>query len=148
VLNEELCHRTRRPVLQGDDPGRTGTADEFERLIAETLRNHPGLTREEAAEWLLAFDGVRDPQAPPDTTARCLHFAFLIIGVSVMLATSALAQATPVPRVGSCPSGYTESGGYCAPMSGTTRPAIVKSGQCPANWISSGAYCLGPPARR
>jgi hypothetical protein len=26
------------------------------------------------------------------------------------------AEPLPQPKVGACPSGYTESGGYCAPM--------------------------------
>jgi hypothetical protein len=69
------------------------------------------------------------------------------IWIIVAAFTTALAQPAPVPKVGSCPSGYVESGGFCAPMSGTTRTAIIKSGQCPANWITSGAYCLGPEQR-
>ena len=64
----------------------------------------------------------------------------------LLLASAAL---LPVPKVGSCPSGYAESGGFCVPMSQTQRPANAKGrGQCPANWTSSGAYCLGPKAQR
>jgi hypothetical protein len=38
--------------------------------------------------------------------------------VLVLLAslTTAWAQPLPVPKVGSCRSGYSESGGFCAPM--------------------------------
>lgn len=55
-----------------------------------------------------------------------------------------LGTVLPQPKVGPCPAGYVQSGGYCAPMGGTTRPAVPKVGQCPANWITSGGYCLGP----
>jgi hypothetical protein len=60
----------------------------------------------------------------------------------------ASAEPLPVPKVGSCPAGYRESGGYCAPTAGTKRDAIPKQGQCPSGWITSGAYCLGPERRR
>ena len=40
----------------------------------------------------------------------------------LLMTTVAGAQALPSPKQGQCPSGYTQSGGYCAPMSGTTRP--------------------------
>jgi hypothetical protein len=56
----------------------------------------------------------------------------------------ALLAALPVLKVGFCPAGYSESGGYCAPMTDKARPAIPKHGQCPANWTTSGSYCLGP----
>ena len=48
----------------------------------------------------------------------------------------ALAQPLPQPKVGQCPSGYRESGGYCAPTS--DRAAIPKRGQCPSGWAQSG----------
>ena len=32
------------------------------------------------------------------------------------LPLSVLAEPRPQPKVGTCPSGYRESGGYCAPM--------------------------------
>ena len=71
-----------------------------------------------------------------------------IIAVTLASVTAALAQPTPVPKVGACPAGFVETGGFCTLMSGTTRTAIIKAGQCPANWITSGAYCLSPPAPR
>jgi hypothetical protein len=58
------------------------------------------------------------------------------------LASAASAQPLPVAKVGPCPSGYAESGGYCAPTSGTTRPAVPKIGQCASGWTQSGAYCV------
>jgi hypothetical protein len=56
--------------------------------------------------------------------------------------TLALAEPLPLPKVGSCPSGYRESGGYCAPMSDRAPAAIVKTGSCPSGWMQSGSYCI------
>jgi hypothetical protein len=54
----------------------------------------------------------------------------------------ALARPLPQPKVGQCPSGYRESGGYCAPTSERAPAAVPKRGQCPANWTQSGNYCI------
>ena len=53
-----------------------------------------------------------------------------------------LAQA-PVPKAGSCPSGYHTSGAYCAPSSAHARPALPKVGSYPSAYHTSGDYCLG-----
>jgi len=45
-------------------------------------------------------------------------------------------------KVGACPSGYRESGGYCAPTSPRSPDAIPKRGQCPSGFAQSGAHCL------
>lgn len=68
--------------------------------------------------------------------------AFLI--VSGLLIVPAYAQLQPLPKVGSCPSGFVDSGNYCTPLSTTTRRAIVKSSEyCPPWWRQSGSnYCL------
>jgi hypothetical protein len=63
----------------------------------------------------------------------------------VLLASlaTAVAQPLPVPKVGSCPSGYSESGSFCAPMRRDAPAAGRKGqGQCPAGWMQSGAYCV------
>jgi hypothetical protein len=62
--------------------------------------------------------------------------------------TLAQAQPLPLPKVGSCPSGYRDSGGYCAPMRRDAPQAVVKSGSCPSGWMQSGAYCVETRARR
>jgi hypothetical protein len=66
----------------------------------------------------------------------------------IMLPSLAVAQAQPLPKIGSCPSGYRDSGGYCAPMTRDAPQAIVKTGQCPSNWMQSGAYCVEMRTRR
>lgn len=47
----------------------------------------------------------------------------------------------PVPRSGSCPSGYYASGEYCVPGS-SARFAIARSGSCPSGYYGSGNYCV------
>jgi len=68
------------------------------------------------------------------------------LATGTLLAGSALAQqpVQPLPKVGSCPLGYTSSGSYCVPSSGgNTRGAIEKIGKsCPLGWFSSGSYCI------
>ncbi len=60
-----------------------------------------------------------------------------------------LAQPAPValPKTGSCPSGYSTSGNYCAPGSGA-RFAVPKVGSCPSGYSTSGDYCLASPGAR
>ena len=51
-------------------------------------------------------------------------------------------QPLPQPKVGQCPSGYRESGGYCAPTSDRAPAAVPKVGQCPSGFVQSGVYCI------
>jgi hypothetical protein len=63
--------------------------------------------------------------------------------ITVTLVGIVRAQPLPQPKVGQCPSGYTESGGYCTPMRRDAPAAVPKGrGQCPSNWTQSGAYCV------
>lgn len=62
----------------------------------------------------------------------------------MMILAIVLLSALPLPKTGSCPAGYSESGGYCAPMRSGERPAIPKRGACPSGWTSEAYYCLGP----
>jgi hypothetical protein len=72
---------------------------------------------------------------------RCLTWIAIILG-SVIINTIAIyivsAQPPPPPKVGQCPSGYRESGGYCAPTSDRAPDAVPKRGQCPSGWTQSG----------
>ena len=55
------------PVARGVEQLLDATAmrlDEYESLIAQALRNHPGLTRAEAAEILRELGGVFEPPPP------------------------------------------------------------------------------------
>lgn len=68
--------------------------------------------------------------------------------LSLSLSGHAPAQqpVRPLPGLGSCPLGYTGSGGYCVPSSDRSRGAIEKSGgSCPLGFTSSGNYCLSNP---
>ena len=61
----------------------------------------------------------------------------MLILVSLALAADPVA----LPKVGSCPSGYSTSGDYCKPGS-SARYAVVKTGSCPSGYSTSGDYCL------
>ena len=59
-----------------------------------------------------------------------------------------LAATTPLPKVGSCPSGYSSEASWCVPMQ-NARVAVPKGkGQCPSTMMQSGAYCIEQPQRR
>jgi hypothetical protein len=62
--------------------------------------------------------------------------------IAIALSSPALAEPLPQPKVGNCPSGYRDSGGYCAPTSDRSAVAVPKQGQCPSGYAQSGAYCL------
>lgn len=49
--------------------------------------------------------------------------------------------AQPLPKQGSCPSGYSQSGNYCNPGA-SARYAVLKEGSCPSGYSQSGNYCL------
>jgi hypothetical protein len=63
--------------------------------------------------------------------------------LALLLPAVASAQPLPQPKVGQCPSGYRDSGGYCAPMNDRAPVAVPKgAGQCPSGFAQSGAYCV------
>ena len=70
--------------------------------------------------------------------AASMMFGLLVIGASEV---SADPSPQPVPRSGSCPSGYFSSGEYCVPGSGA-RFALQRHGSCPSGYFSSGDYCV------
>jgi hypothetical protein len=72
-----------------------------------------------------------------DVAALMLLAAIVVI----VLIGHVRAEPLPQPRVGQCPSGYRESGGYCAPMNDKAPAAIPKVGQCPSGFVQSGNYC-------
>ena len=65
-----------------------------------------------------------------------------LLGLLLALPSSVAGPATvALPKVGSCPSGYSTSGDYCNPSS-SARYAVVKVGSCPSGYSTSGDYCL------
>ena len=67
--------------------------------------------------------------------------AVIVLVAAALLGGRADAQ-TPLPKQGSCPSGYHTSGNYCTPSSAQARPALPKVGSCPSGYHTSGDYCL------
>jgi hypothetical protein len=60
-------------------------------------------------------------------------------------ATAAHAEPFPVPmpeRGGSCPHGFTQSGGFCVPSAGAQDAIPQRNGSCPHGWTASGSFCL------
>ena len=74
-----------------------------------------------------------------------LHLTLAI--AFAVAATSAIAEPLPVVKQGTCPPGYRESGGYCAPMTRDAPDAIPKRGACPSGWASGASYCTRMPRR-
>ena len=54
-------------------------------------------------------------------------------------------QAMPIPKDGTCPSGYSAQGNMCVPNA-NARPAIPKDGTCPSGWSAQGKYCVANTA--
>jgi hypothetical protein len=65
-----------------------------------------------------------------------------LVALLVLTLPAAAQQALPVPKTGTCPSSYRESGGYCVPMSERAPAAIPKRGVCPSGWASEAHYCV------
>ena len=58
-----------------------------------------------------------------------------------------LASATPLPEVGSCPSGYSSEASWCVPMKNAPVAVPKGAGQCPSTMIQSGSYCIDKQRR-
>ena len=65
----------------------------------------------------------------------------LLLGVLIPLVANAAPQPQPIPRDGTCPSGYYASDKYCVPTS-SARFAIKRDGSCPSGYYASGNYCV------
>jgi hypothetical protein len=82
---------------------------------------------------------------PASVTLRNWLAGLLLVPLGSLAAGTLTPQ--PLAKVGTCPSGYTTSGQYCAPGP-KARLAVERRGGCPSGYTTSGAYCLaGPQAR-
>lgn len=63
------------------------------------------------------------------------------------LARADLPRATPLPKNGTCPSGYSSQTSFCVPGSGA-RFTIEKQGSCPSGYGSQGNYCVADSSAR
>jgi hypothetical protein len=79
-------------------------------------------------------------RAPPFASAIALVFTLAIPFANAAFAATPTPQ--PLPRTGSCPSGYSSSGGYCTPGSSARFAVPRNGGPCPSGYSSSGDYCL------
>lgn len=70
----------------------------------------------------------------------------LVAGVWFSATVVAAPPAQPLPRSGSCPTGYHASGQYCLPGS-SARFAIERNGSCPSGYFASGSYCVASSDR-
>lgn len=92
----------------------------------------PPEEKEERAPWPYAI-----------RLAVAVLVGFCVMTLTVLFARSE--EAVPFPRRdGNCPSGYYQSGSYCAPANRDSRPAIPRErgGSCPSGWYSSGSGCV------
>jgi len=67
---------------------------------------------------------------------QTLLLTFLIWGSAI-----AAPPPQPIPRDGTCPSGYYASDKYCVPTS-SARFAIKREGPCPSGYYASDKYCV------
>jgi hypothetical protein len=87
---------------------------------------------------------LEEPMSIPRSRLAALVTA--LAGAGALLAAVSAGAQQPLPKQGSCPSGYHTSGNYCTPSSGSARPALPKVGSCPSGYHTSGDYCLGSGA--
>jgi hypothetical protein len=70
-----------------------------------------------------------------------LRQASLIVLVAMLTGPVIAQTPQPLPKVGSCPTGYYPSGSYCMPNPNAAF-AILKQGTCPTGFRPSSNYCL------
>ena len=74
----------------------------------------------------------------------------LALGIVVLLvSTWAKSEPLPIPnRGGSCPFGYTSSGGSCVGSQGASDAIpLPANGNCPFGWLRNGNGCLRSGSR-
>jgi hypothetical protein len=75
--------------------------------------------------------------------ALALALAASAIMIVLIVSGHVRAEPLPYPKGREqCSSGYVQSGAYCVPKSGgTVRPAVPRVGTCPSGWSQSGGAC-------
>ena len=71
--------------------------------------------------------------------------AKLVAALILLAVAAAHAGPLPVPmpeRGGSCPHGFSHSGGFCVPRAGAQDAIPQRNGSCPHGWTASGSFCL------
>jgi hypothetical protein len=65
----------------------------------------------------------------------------LLLALIIPVIVNAAPPPQPLPRDGSCPSGYYASDKYCVPTS-SAKFAIKREGSCPSGYYASDKYCV------
>jgi hypothetical protein len=65
---------------------------------------------------------------------------FVTLLVCLFMSVNVFAKDV-VPKVGSCPAGYSTQGNYCVAVR-QEKQSIPKKGPCPAGWSTQGNYCV------
>lgn len=65
----------------------------------------------------------------------------LLLGLLIPLVANTAPPPQPIPRDGTCPSGYYASDKYCVPTS-SAKFAIKRDGSCPSGYYASDKYCV------
>jgi len=73
------------------------------------------------------------------------HFIFPLMLIGLIRHADVSAQAMPILKNGTCPSGYSHSGQYCVPRA-QAGFAIEKKGSYPSGYSQSGNYCVARKA--
>lgn len=71
-----------------------------------------------------------------------LKFFLVLFSITILNSQSLAVEAYPVPRYGSCPSGYHASSNYCVPNNFNSGAAVERDGSCPSGYHASGNYCV------
>ena len=74
-------------------------------------------------------------------TLSRFFYAILIAAAWLNAHAQSAPPPQPIPREGSCPSGYYASDKYCVPTS-SAKFAIKREGSCPSGYYGSDKYCV------
>jgi hypothetical protein len=108
----------------------------------QQIRKLPGNTADGLKTLFLWPTSRRQPM--DDILMTIARNAFTGSLFLCFLAHAQLPPKAPIPRDGSCPSGYVTQGNFCAPGAGA-QLAIPKHGSCPSGYASEGNYCVANP---